>query len=107
MGEGMQTGSDYTNRLLQEVRDALAHRAATFQQDLRHLASSFEEGLQQLEPKLATLRDFEIPAAEALFSEAIGHTRTRSAEDLDRLGRFSREIRLCETQEEILTALLD
>jgi len=111
----MPSPTDYAGRLKEEVERVLTSHRAGLQNALHDLRTRLTLSLERLEQLLASMQSADFSAAEILVSEATGHASEAAAriakkerdQTLGLLARFSHDIRLKETQEEILNLLLD
>ncbi|MBZ5497557.1 MAG: hypothetical protein LAP85_14235 [Acidobacteriia bacterium] len=107
----MPSGKDYASRLQEETRRTLATHIHGFEQELRTLQSSLAASVAQIAQRLAPILEIEIPAVEAIISDAVSERALegarRRADEMLHLAHFAHDLRRKETQEEILISLLD
>jgi hypothetical protein len=107
----MPSGQDYTSRLREETRRTLATHIHDLEKELRNFQADLSTALGPIAQKLGSILQIEIPAAEAIVSDAVaGEAREggqRRTEEMLELARFACNMRHKETQDEILNALLD
>ncbi len=103
----MPSVQDYESRLRQEARQSLAPHLQSLREELQALESRISASLRQFEQQVSVLDAVEFPSAGDTLKEAIGHVLARAEEDSAHLAKFAKDMRLGETQEEILTMLLD
>jgi hypothetical protein len=108
----MPAGQDYASRLREETRRALAqHLVGTFEEEFRTLQANLSTSVGQIAQRLGSILDVEIPAVEAVLSDAASEAAQKEArrrdEDMLFLAHFVYDLRHKETQEEILNSLLD
>lgn len=107
----MPSGQDYALRLRKEARRALATHVHSVEEELRTLQNNLAASVAQISQRLGSILDIEIPAIDAILADAVAETvrvgaRCRTEEMLG-FARFAYEMRRKETQEEILSSLLD
>ncbi len=104
----MSSGQDYTNRLLENVRQTLAPQATGLADDLRDLQNYLSSSLlPRIEEKVSALREIEFPSLASIVTESLEAVIRQKNAEKAILARFSREIRARETQGEILALLLE
>ncbi len=103
----MPSGRDYANRLLDEANRTFAPHLSGLQEALQSLRSHLTASLEQLVPKLEAIKTVDMVATGNILSEAIEEVRRQRQQDIALLAEFGRDLRKKETQEEILSHLLD
>jgi len=104
----MSPGQDYTNRLLENVRQTLAPQTAGLEDDFRDLQNYLSSSIfPRLQEKLAALREVEFPSLASIVAESMEAVVRQNNAEKALLARFSREVRQKETQGEILALLLE
>src|SRR5436309_3667942 len=103
----MPSAQDYASRLLQEARSILSLHLAGLEKELQNLQAQMATSLTQIDQSLGPIRAFELPAAEGVVLEAINDAVHRRDMRLASLAHLANDIRQKETQEEILTLLMD
>jgi hypothetical protein len=107
----MPSGQDYTSRLREETRRTLASHIHDLEEELRNFQANFSASLGPIALKLDSILQIEVPAAEAIVSDAMAEEAReggrRRTEEMLGLARFAYNMRRKETQDEILNALLD
>jgi hypothetical protein len=103
----MSSSQDYAGRLLEAISRTLTPPVVELADKLQDLKNGLESKLPLLEQKLAELRDIEFSSSAAIVAEAIEAADCRRISEVRLLCDFVREIGQKETQEEILTLLLD
>lgn len=103
----MPSGHDYAIRIREQAHNALSPQVGALAEELRGLQGTFSASIQKLEEKLQAILQTEIPITEVVLAEAVEEvTRQRDLERVS-LAYFAHDIRLKETQQEILTLLLE
>lgn len=107
----MPSGKDYADRLQEETRRTLAAHVHGFEQELQTIQTGLTAAGARVAQLLAAILEVEVPAAAEILADAIAETaqegaRGRAGEMLG-LAHFAHDMRLKETQEEILHSLLD
>jgi hypothetical protein len=107
----MPSGQDYTSRLREETRRTLAAYVHDLEKELRNFQANLSASLGPIAQKLGSILHIEVPAAEAIVSDAVAEEAReggrRRTEEMLGLARFAYNMRRKETQDEILNSLLD
>jgi hypothetical protein len=107
----MPAGQDYARRLREETRRALAQHLDTLKEEFRVLQANLSTSIAQITQRLESILDIESSATEAVLfdaaSEAAQKEVRRRDEDMSFLAHFAYDLRHKETQEEIVSSLLD
>jgi hypothetical protein len=103
----MPSAQDFAERLRKQAYKTLSPQIGALEQELQNVASSLSAGVQQIERRLEALRHIELPTAEPVLDEFLGEAIRQKDLVTGDLAHFARGIRRRETQEEILTLLLD
>jgi hypothetical protein len=107
----MPAGQDYASRLREETRRALTQHLGTLKEELRALQANLSASVEQIIERIGSILDVESPAVEAVLSDAAREAAQKEArrrdEEMSLLAHFAYDVRHKETQEEILSSLLD
>jgi hypothetical protein len=103
----MPSTPDYANRILDEARNAIAPHASALEVAFESLRNHLLTSLDQLAPRFEAIKGFELPKVERILTDAIQETAWQNQLEVNLLAEFSSGMRRKETQEEILTLLLD
>lgn len=103
----MPSARDFAERLRKQAYKTLSPQIGDLEQELQNVAKSLSAGVQQIERRLEALRHIELPTTEPVLDEFLGETLRQKDLVTGDLAHFTRSIRQRETQEEILTLLLD
>ncbi len=103
----MPSGRDYANRLLDEANRTFAPHLSGLQEALQSLRNHLTASLEQLVPKFEAIKTVDMVATGNILSEAIEEVRRQRLQEIALLAEFGRDLRKKETQEEILSLLLD
>lgn len=103
----MPSSPDYSNKILADTRNALGPRISALQAAFDSLRSHLIASVDQLMPKLEALQSIELPNAEQIVSEAMRDAAWQNQVEVNLLAEFASGMRRKETQEEILSLLLD
>jgi hypothetical protein len=103
----MPSEQDCAERLREQAYRTLLPQIKDLERELEGLSHSLSSGMSQIGRKLEALSSIELPTTEVVLREFLEEVvRQKDLEALS-LVDFAREIRLKETQEEILGLLLD
>lgn len=103
----MPSARDCADRLREQAHKTILPQIQDLQEELQQVSSLLSTGVKQIENKLDALRHTELPATELVLNELLeDEIRKRDLEGKT-LSRFMQDLRAKETQEEILTLLLD
>jgi hypothetical protein len=103
----MPSGQEYANRLREDAHRTLAPQVNDLGQELNNLKNDLSLSLGQLGQRLEDIRNFALPEAESILTEALEEAAHEKDLQLASLAHFAHDIRQKETQEEILDLLLD
>jgi len=103
----MPSGQEYANRLREDAHRTLAPQVNDLEQELNNLKNDLSLSLGQLGQRLEAIRNFALPEAESIVTEALEEAAHEKDLQLASLAHFAHDIRQKETQEEILNLLLD
>ena len=103
----MPSARDCADRLREQAYKTFLPQIQDLEEELRQVGDLFSTKIHQIERKLEVLRHIELPATELILDEVLGDAIQRRDLEASALALFARELRQKETQEEILTSLLD
>ena len=95
------------DRLREQAYKTLTPPIQTLEEELQDLGKLFADKILSLGFKLEALRHTELPAAESALDEYLREDLRKRDIEGEMLARFTHGLRTKETQEEILTSLLD
>ena len=99
-----QNSSDW---LREQAYKTLTPQIQGLEEELQKVGGLLSEGIRKIGYKLEALRHTELPATEPILDEFLQEALRKRDLDNSGLALFTRELRLKETQEEILSLLLD
>ena len=103
----MPSGHEYATRIREQAQKVLTPQVGNLSEELRGLQGAFSASIQKVEEKLQAILQTEIPVTDEILKEAVEEvTRQRDLERVS-LAHFIHEMRSKETQQEILTMLLE
>jgi hypothetical protein len=103
----MPSAQDCAERLREQAYRTLLPQIQDLEQELKNVGGSLSAAVHQIERKLEALRHIELPTTEYILAEILEEMIRQKDLETNDLVLFSRGIRTRETQEEILTFLLD
>jgi hypothetical protein len=103
----MPSAQDCAKRLREQAYRTLLPQVRDLEQELKDVGSSLAAGLEQIERKLDSLRRIELPTSESILNEILENVIQQSEAEANAIVLFMRGLRRKETQEEILSFLLD
>ncbi len=103
----MPSGQDYANRLREDAHRSLAPHVNELEQELNNLKNDLTLSCGHLTQKVEAIRYFSLPEADRVVTEALEEASRERDSRLSSVASFVRSIRYKETQEEILSLLLD
>lgn len=103
----MPSAQDCAERLREQAYRTLVPQVRDLEQELKSISSSLLAGLEQIERKLEALRKIELPTAELVLNEILENEIRQKDKEANALVLFMRGLHQKETQEEILSFLLD
>ncbi len=103
----MPSAQDCAERLREQAYRTLLPQIRDLEQELQNFSNSLSSGVDQIERRLDALRKIELPTTEAILSEVLEEVKLQKEHDAGSLVAFAYGLRRKETQEEILTFLLD
>lgn len=103
----MPSAQDCAKRLSEQAYRTLLPQIQDLDRSLQSVSSSLSAGIHQIEQKLEALRHIELPTTELVLNEILGDVIRDRDSKASALVLFAQNLRQKETQEEILTMLLD
>ncbi len=103
----MSSAKDFAERLREQAYKTLLPQIQDLEEEIHNITGSLSTGVQQIERKLEALRRIELPTTELVLDEFLGDVIRRGGEEKSDLSLFVGGLRKKETQEEILTFLLE
>ena len=103
----MPSAQDCAERLREQAYRTLLPQVRDLEQELKGVSSSLLAGFEQIERKLESLRKIELPTTELVLHEILESVIRQKDMEANALVLFMRGLRQKETQEEILSFLLD
>ncbi len=103
----MPSDQDHANRLRVEIDRAISSHVPALEQELQGLQDQVTQSIAQLADMLEPVRHLEVPALDVIIKEAVHQATQKPDVDTQFLSHFIRECANKETQEEILSHLLD
>jgi hypothetical protein len=103
----MPSVQDCAERLREQAYRTLLPQVRDLEQELKGVSGSLVAGLEQIERKLESLRKIELPTADLVLNEILENLIQQKDMEANALVLFMRGLRRKETQEEILSFLLD
>jgi hypothetical protein len=103
----MPSAQDCAERLREQAYRTLLPQVRDLEQELKSVSSSLLAGFEQIEQKLESLRKTELPTTESILTEILDSVVRQKDMETSALVLFMRGLQQKETQEEILSFLLD
>ena len=103
----MPSAQDCAERLREQAYRTLLPQVRDLEQELKGISSSLLAGFEQIERKLESLRKIELPTTETIFTEILESGLRQKDMETNAIVLFMRGLQQKETQEEILSFLLD
>ncbi len=103
----MPSAQDCAERLREQAYKTLLPQIQELEGELQSVKNSVSTGIQQIGQKLDVLRHIELPTTELILGEILGEVSRQKELETSALALFGRDVLQKETQEEILTLLLD
>src|SRR5512136_2305962 len=103
----MPSAQDCAERLREQAYRTLLPQIRDLEQELQSVTSSLSSKFEQIQRKLESLRNIELPTTDLILNEILGEVIHQKDLEADSLVLFMRGLRQKETQEEILSFLLD
>ena len=103
----MPSAQECAERLREQAYRTLSPQVRALEQELKGVSSSLLAGFEQIERKLDSLRKIELPTTESILTEILDGVLQQKDMETNALVLFMRGLQQKETQEEILSFLLD
>ena len=103
----MPSAQDCAERLREQAYRTLLPQVQDLEQELKSVSGSLLAGFEQIERKLESLRKIELPTSDLVLNEILENVNRQKDMEANALVFFMRSLREKETQEEILSFLLD
>ena len=103
----MPSAQDCAQRLREQAYRTLLPQIRDLEQQLQGFSSALSDGIQQIGRRLDALRNIELPTTEVVLGEILGEVKLQKDLETNALVLFAQDLRRKETQEEILTLLLE
>ncbi len=103
----MPSAQDCAERLREQAYRTLLPQVRDLEQELKGVSSSLLAGFEQIERKLESLSKIELPTTESILTEILDTVVRQKDMETNALVLFMRGLQQKETQEEILSFLLD
>jgi hypothetical protein len=103
----MPSAQDCAERLREQAYKTLLPQIRDLEEELQNISGSLSTGIRQIGQRLEALRHIELPITEPVIGEMLDEAVRRKDLEANALVLFGRGLRRKETQEEILTLLLD
>jgi len=103
----MPSAQDCAERLREQAYRTLLPQIRELEQDLQSVNSSLSAGYEKIGRKLESLRQIELPTTELILGEILGEFVKKKEFETSALTLFMRGLFQRETQEDILSLLLD
>jgi hypothetical protein len=103
----MPSAQDCAERLREQAYRTLLPQVRELEQELQSVNNSLKTGFEQVQYKLESLQNIELPTTESILNEVLDEVIRQKDLETDALVLFMRGLRQKETQEEILSFLLD
>src|SRR5512146_2667219 len=103
----MPSARDCADRLREQAYRTLLPQIRDLEEELQNVGGSLSTGINQIERKLEALRHIELPITELVLGEILEDVIRQKELEASSMVLFARGVRHRETQEEILTFLLD
>ncbi len=103
----MPSSEDYAKQLIEEANRTLAPHRIGLEEALSGLRNHFLVSLDQIAPRILSAMSLDLPMAGQVIAEAIREVEGRAQADMSRIADFGRDLRRQETQEDILSLLLE
>ncbi len=103
----MPSARECADRLREQAYKTLSPQLAALDDELEQVRASLAAGIGQLEQRIEALRRTELPAMAPALDGMLEESIRRRDLESEALARFTRDLAGRETQEEILTLLLD
>ena len=103
----MPSAQDFAERLREQAYRTLVPQVRDLEQELKGVSSSLLAGFEQIERKLESLSKIELPTTGSILSEILDTGVRQKDMETNALVLFMRGLQQKETQEQILSFLLD
>jgi hypothetical protein len=103
----MPSAQDCAERLRDQAYRTLLPQIRDLEKELQNVNNSLAAGIHQIGQKLEALSHIELPTTELVLSEILGDVTRETNLKTNDLVRFAQDLHQKETQEEILSLLLD
>ena len=103
----MPSIQDCAERLREQAYKTLMPQIRDLERELQSFSTSLSGAIAQLERKIEVLRNIELPTADIILDEILGEFKAQRDQEAVSLALFAEGLRQKETQEEILSFLLD
>jgi hypothetical protein len=103
----MPSAQDCAERLREQAYRTLLPQIRDLEQELQSVNSSLSSRFEQIQRRIESLRNIELPTTDLILNEILGEVIRRKDLESDALAHFMRGLRQKETQEEILSFFLD
>jgi hypothetical protein len=103
----MPSAQDCAERLREQAYRTLSPQIRGLEQELQSISTTLSDGVHQLGRKLEALSRIELPTTELVLEQLLGSIIREKDLQASTLILFARALRQQETQEEILTSLLE
>jgi hypothetical protein len=103
----MPSAKDCAEKLRELAYKTLLPQIRDLEEELKTVGSSIFIGVHRVERKLESLRQIELPTTELILEEILGEIIRQKNQETSQLACFARDVCKKETQEEILSFLLD
>jgi hypothetical protein len=103
----MPSIQDCAERLREQAYKTLMPQIRDLERELQRFSASLSDAIAQLGRKIEVLRNIELPTAGVILDEILGEFKAQRDQEAVSLALFAEGLRQKETQEEILSFLLD
>ncbi|MBN2321229.1 MAG: hypothetical protein JXR49_19270 [Acidobacteria bacterium] len=103
----MPSERDYAERLREQAYKTLSPQINDLEKELKEFSSALSTGIYQIERKLEAINQVELPTTKVVLDEILQDVLRQKDQEEKSLVHFTRDLRIRETQEEILGLLLD
>ena len=103
----MPSERDYAERLREQAYKTLSPQINDLEKELKEFSNTISTGIYQIERKLEAINQVELPTTKVVLDEILQDVLRQKDQEEKSLVQFTRDLRVKETQEEILGLLLD
>ena len=103
----MPSERDYAERLREQAYKTLSPQINDLENELKEFSNTLSTGIYQIERKLEAINQVELPTTKVVLDEILQDVLRQKDQEEKSLVLFTRDLRIKETQEEILGLLLD